>query len=236
MRRLLRTDTVALLLGIALGGVLSAQTPLTPFANLLLKADATGALSAVQIGDCGTLGPLTNGANVRVTSDSSGALRICGGGTPSFTSLTLETLLVDSAGAGTYLGLPAIAVLDTDGAVTWHLIFRDDSDTLPIGIGNDGGTLYISSDGTLFDTWTPTAHIVLSSAARGTGNVVGRRILLGRNNSGNGAAGHVALVALDGTVYYLWVDATGDLRVGTAPPDEDGTPADTSGTIVGTQS
>ena len=42
----------------------------------------------------------------------------------------------------------------------------------------------------------------------------------------------VTLVNGAGTVYYLWVDATGDLRVGTSPPEE----GDTGGTVVGGQS
>lgn len=35
-----------------------------------------------------------------------------------------------------------------------------------------------------------------------------------------------------GVVYYLWVDSTGDLRIGSAEPS---TP-DSDGTVVGTQS
>ena len=42
----------------------------------------------------------------------------------------------------------------------------------------------------------------------------------------------ITLVNGAGTVYYLWVDATGDLRVGTSPPEQ----GDTGGTVVGGQS
>lgn len=77
----------------------------------------------------------------------------------------------------------------------------------------------------------------LLSRNYGTGNLKYGSILgIGRNTSGNGAAGSLALYAKDGTAYFLWVDATGKLRIATAPPDEDGTPSDTSGTVVGTQS
>jgi hypothetical protein len=77
--------------------------------------------------------------------------------------------------------------------------------------------------------------LTLSSVAGGVGTVTGRRVSIGRNSSGSGAAGVLNLVSAGGTNYYLWVDATGDLRIGTAAPEEDGTPSDTSGTVVGTQ-
>lgn len=83
---------------------------------------------------------------------------------------------------------------------------------------------------------TPT-YLQMSSGAFGTGVVPGGRLGAGRNTSGNGAAAHVLLEAKGGTAYYLWVDATGDLRIHTAAPTEDGTTvSDTAGTVVGSQS
>jgi hypothetical protein len=76
----------------------------------------------------------------------------------------------------------------------------------------------------------------VASLANGTGAVTGQTVAIGRNTSGSGAPGCLILSDKAGTAYYLWVDTTGDLRIGSAPPEEDGTPADTSGTVVGTQS
>lgn len=59
---------------------------------------------------------------------------------------------------------------------------------------------------------------------------------VGRNEDGSGAAGTVGLRGADNTQYFLWVDATGDLRIGTAAPTANGSVSDTSGTVVGTQS
>lgn len=59
-------------------GMVIAQGPIGPFSNVRMRSDSNGALSAASAGACGTLGPLTPGANVPVRSDSSGALQICG--------------------------------------------------------------------------------------------------------------------------------------------------------------
>lgn len=79
-------------------------------------------------------------------------------------------------------------------------------------------------------------YMYLLGGAWGTGAVTGSLLRIDRNTSGNGAPGMLALQDKANVLYYIWVDSTGDLRIGTAPPEEDGTPADTSGTIVGTQS
>lgn len=72
----------------------------------------------------------------------------------------------------------------------------------------------------------------------GTGNVTGAIVQVTNNGSGNGAAGNLNLMSKNGANNYIWADASsapGQLRISTAPPDEDGTPSDTSGTVVGTQ-
>jgi len=93
-------------------------------------------------------------------------------------------------------------------------------------------------------------HIEASSfyyelIGRDLGNDVdGAQLRVGRNtNVAVGtvgpAAGALMLEAANGTNYYLWVDATGDLRIHTAAPTgSSGAPtvADTAGTIVGSQS
>lgn len=70
----------------------------------------------------------------------------------------------------------------------------------------------------------------------GAGNKSGSGLIVGSNSSGGGAAGWISLITKGAAAFYLWVDNAGNLEIGTAPPEEDGTPSDTSGTIVGTQS
>ena len=77
--------------------------------------------------------------------------------------------------------------------------------------------------------------VSVSSAAMGTGAVPGPVLAVGRNSSGSTAPGTVLLRAKDNTANFLWVDTSSDLRTATAAPEEDGTPSDTSGTVVGTQ-
>lgn len=135
--------------------------------------------------------------------------------------------------------------------VEWSRIFVNGGATLTPGItfnkdatvGIVGGTdaIQFNSGGAdnLFTLQTQAAGNLTASIfpqAVGTGNVPGHAVIVGRNGSGNGAAGCIGLDSAAGTRYYLWVDATGDLRIGTAQPHEDGTPSDTSGTVVGTQS
>lgn len=86
---------------------------------------------------------------------------------------------------------------------------------------------------------TQVPYAQLTSGAFGTGNITGPILLVGRNSSGNGAAGVLALVGAANGVNTIWADNSGIpgvLRISdNAPPQEDGTPADTSGTVVGAQ-
>lgn len=89
------------------------------------------------------------------------------------------------------------------------------------------------SDGT-HGAVTATSLIV-PAVANGTGAATGAYVYAGRNLSGNGAAATLRLEDKNGTPYYLWIDATGVVRVGTSPPTENGSVSDTSGTVIGTQ-
>lgn len=74
--------------------------------------------------------------------------------------------------------------------------------------------------------------IAVLERAGATGAEPGAILIILRNGSGNFAAGAIAVQAKDGTTYYVWPDANGYLEIGTAPPEEDGTPSDTSGAII----
>jgi hypothetical protein len=68
----------------------------------------------------------------------------------------------------------------------------------------------------------------------GTGAIAGLVWQIKRNSSGNGAAGALNPQDRNGNDYYIWVDATGTARIGTAPPTENNTTvSDTSGSILG---
>lgn len=87
---------------------------------------------------------------------------------------------------------------------------------------------------------SPTGATFLSAGngLYGTGAVTGNQLQLGNNASGNGAAAVINLNGKGSAFNYIWADASaapGMLRISTAPPEEDGTPSDTSGTVVGTQ-
>ena|SRR3990167_8983652 len=79
--------------------------------------------------------------------------------------------------------------------------------------------------------------VSLTAAALGTGAVVGRRLAIGRNTSGNGAASTLRHEVRGGTPVYLWADDAGLYRLHTAAPTEDNsTVAHTAGTVIGDQS
>jgi hypothetical protein len=83
---------------------------------------------------------------------------------------------------------------------------------------------------------TGVTAVDVVTAAFGTGSVAGPHLDIGRNSSGNGAAGTLRFRTKSGTLYYVWVDDTGDLRISSGGgPTEDGATSDTSGTVVGTQ-
>jgi hypothetical protein len=99
--------------------------------------------------------------------------------------------------------------------------------------------LALSSSGTnvVMRIVTTPSHVFwfVPDITQGTGNTQGPSMGVGRGGSGSGVAGSVFVKDLAGTTRYIWPDSSGNWRTSTAPPDEDGTPADTSGTVIGTQ-
>lgn len=73
----------------------------------------------------------------------------------------------------------------------------------------------------------------LELTAFDNGAGIGRRVIVRRNNDGvTPAAGCIALEDKSGTLYYLWPDDSGVLRINTTAPTNAN---DTAGTVVGTQ-
>ncbi len=159
------------------------------------------------------------------------------------------TLYIEGPPAGTVTGLnlalwvdAGIAKFDgplyaSDGLVTAPgYAFTSNPDT---GVYLVGSTVFVGIDNQEAFSFSDDGNAFLfelRAAGHGTGSKYGNVLRIGRNSSGSGAAGCLSLEDLNGVTHYLWVDATGDLRIGSAPPEEDGSPSDTSGTVVGTQS
>lgn len=78
------------------------------------------------------------------------------------------------------------------------------------------------------------AGIEVPAEARGTGGVAGKAVVIGRNSSGSGAPGQIALEYRNGAgSAFIWGDTSGVMRVGTSAVTEVG--GDTGGTVIGTQ-
>lgn len=159
---------------------------------------------------------------VRLTMQGSGILRAVSGTaaapTYSFTADT-DTGLYSTGGGQLGVAVDGVAamMMDSNGASDGIItVFRDGSTAIQLDAGNQ--------------------KISLDSFALGTGPIIGGGLYAGRNTSGGGAAGFVGLVEGDGTAtQHVWPDNTGLLRISTSAPEEDGTPAHNSGTVVGDQ-
>lgn len=125
-----------------------------------------------------------------------------------------------------------------------NLIFTDAT----YDIGQSGATrprhLFMSGNATVAGTADITGNVTTavitaagaisaSAAALGAGAVAGRNITAGRNSSGSGAPGTLTSQARDGSVWSIWVDASGNARVLNSQPTESG--GDLVGTVIGTQ-
>jgi len=81
-----------------------------------------------------------------------------------------------------------------------------------------------------------TANANKISIANHDNGSYGGHITLGANTASNKAAGMIEFLRLDGsTASYVWVDATGVLRIHTTPPSIASAATDTAGTVVGAQ-
>jgi hypothetical protein len=160
-------------------------------------------------------------------SDASGPFRL-------FTGGTTQRYAIDSTGVHTYLNSTVTSIpMAAGSAAAPSVTFQTDADT---GMFRSGSDVIGFAAGGVVRAYVSTQTLGLSDMARGTGGVGGPLLAVGRNTSGAGAAGCVALTRRDGTMRYLWVDVTGNLLVHTAQPTEDNsTVSDTAGTVVGTQ-
>ncbi len=203
------------------GAVVSGAVKLFSTNTLVNSGTITGATYGYYVGDI-TTGTQTGGAYAFYNSDAN-ALNFFEGLTTFNTDVTFAGDII--ANASNSLSTPAIQF--SSDANTG--VYRASADIIGMVAG---GVEIMRFDGTV----TPTAS--MASTALGTGSVTGMVFKVGRNASGSGAAGTIDLIGLGGANNYIWADASaapGVLRISTVPPEEDGNPADTSGTVVGSQ-
>jgi hypothetical protein len=190
-----------------------------------LVVSRASADSGIQVASTGG-----SGKTYGITSQTSGVLSIQddSDGTPRMELNGANVALV-----GTNLDLANITqTLTASGSAAVPAIAPS--------VDTDTG-LYFSTDAVLVTTGGSLKYTLGSGAidlpAMDRNTAAGRGISIGRNSDGAfPAAGYLALQAAGGTSYYLWVDATGDLRIHTTPPSQDDGVSDTAGTVVGTQS
>lgn len=132
------------------------------------------------------------------------------------------------------------AVLAGNGAVgAPAFAFTSDPDTGMYRLGANFFGFAIGGQDILSMTFNSTSILVqMPSLAAGAGAVTGPQLVVGNNTSGGGAAGCLRIKGKGSADNYIWADASaapGMLRISTLPPEEDGTPSDTSGTVVGLQ-
>jgi hypothetical protein len=176
-----------------------------------------------------------SGANaMSMGSDSAasvGELTIAAGGAIRFRMNSAERIVMTSAGA---IQAP------NGGVSTPTYGFSSDTDagfTYETSVYNAPAVAHNGGLHTSFkQTGSGPKTLEVYHASFGTGAIIGNSVRVGRNDSGNGAAGHLVLEDKNAVQRPMWVDASGNVRIHSGPPTEDGTTSDTAGTVVGAQS
>jgi hypothetical protein len=218
------------LAGITIGNDASAS------AGLLLHASSNFTTGGDAIQDALLIRGARAGGVTISASDAAGTIKF------------YATSLTNFAGALTYASSGGVLRMVSSGNATAPTYsFDGDTDTGIYRTGANqlgfvaGATYQARLDGP-FSSFGAAAFVMVD-AGFGTGNVTGPGVYIGRNSSGAGAAGWLGMSNLGGTPAYMWIDNSGSppsttaalLRISTAPPQEDGSPSDTSGIVVGTQ-
>jgi hypothetical protein len=163
-------------------------------------------------------------------SDTSGnfILQDDADGTPSLTIFAAGSFVFNGTG-----------LLVPDGSASAPSLTFTNETTM--GVYRIGTRLLgVAMEGVQIGKWQggPTVggnQLEAAPGAWGVGGKSGSGFYAGRNTSGSGAAGYVQFGLLSGSVRSIWVDGSGNLRIHTDFPLENGAVADTAGTVVGTQ-
>lgn len=161
----------------------------------------------------------------------------------SLSGKTIPTLEGDQtfSGVNTFTGANNLAGGVAAGSVgTPSIGFDADPDT---GIYNpSANVLAVAAGGVQSAKFTTPDSAGIGALVEAPGGAfgaaagqAGSALKAGRNSSGSTAPGMLILEDKAGVSWYLWVSSTGKLYIGSAKPEADGTPSDTSGTVVGTQ-
>lgn len=199
-----------------------------------LKAHASGGVSIGDATDPGATNFRVAGTSTlvgAVTFSAAVALPL----TLGATALKAHASTGVSIGDATDPGATNFRVAGTSTLVGAITVSAASALQFSVTIGNNGGGADTVIAG---GTGAGSGVVTINSRPCGTGNQNGCQLYVGRNTSGSGAAGFLLLVGAGGAQNMIWADASaapGMLRISTAAPQEDGTPADTSGTVVGTQ-
>lgn len=153
--------------------------------------------------------------------------------------LTLNALRVKGGGGTSYSGYPAAFAVETDSNLYWQLVIADNTATTDhFGIyGFINGVFGFQSEQYLTTGTSCTLSpegIIAESNSRGTGAVPGKMVWAGRNMSGGGAAGVLGLYSKSGGAKYFWFDNSGNPRMHSARPTENGSVSDTAGVQLAT--
>jgi hypothetical protein len=213
--------------------------------GVLTAQSSTYTTTSFNVQDGMTLAHTRPGGMSIAASDAAGAIRFyTGGGTQRWLFSSAGHLLPfadDTYNLGsTTAAVNRVFLADgtaTDPSLTFGNeagigFYRQGSASIGIG-GPSGGRIPF-----VFGLSTAGSALTVSRQANGTGAGVGNSVVIGDNTSGSGAAGTLGMYSRGGALSYLWVDATGVVRIvsGASPPREDNTvTADTGGTVVGTQ-
>jgi len=224
----------------ALSDLSPARVYMSAGRSIANDGDSTNAAGTADITAYNSSGNVT--ANLSVFGNTS-AVSMTGytnaGATSGAIGLTSTTASVASYSGGsvtsgiTFTGSTGIASFTGDLDVNGGDIY--DIDQMAIGTSSLSGKLNIavSTDTTgvrvAATSASSTGNIVITSA--NLGNTWGPWINVGRNTNATTRAGWIRLTRKDGVGGDLWVDASGNLRIGADTTSSN----DTGGTVVGTQ-
>jgi hypothetical protein len=195
----------------------------TTDAFLIEAYSSTYTTSGPSVQDGAVLYGARAGGLSLAAAHASGVLRFYAGGTTERVRIDTDGQLLIGDGAG---DAPALSFLnDTDSGFyrTGSVLYLSIDAQSRFAFGSPGGTL--------------GNNLTVFNGSHGAGAHAGSTIYIGSNLSGSGAAGYLEMQQANGGNNQLWVDGSGNLRISTGgAPQEDGSPSDTSGSVVGTQS
>lgn len=186
----------------------------------------TAGINITGTAPAGTLTGTTLASNVVSSSLTSSALTSVG----VITSGTWSGLFGAVSGAN----LTALTAANIS-AGTAGINISGNAATVTNGVYTTTNNTYLGAQAITGIPVSPSGYALsIATVLAGPGAVSGPGMIIGRNSSGSGAPGLLAIVDRTGAAtQFIWPDATGVLRINNGPPTE--TSGDLVGTIIGTQ-